>query len=112
LILQKANCTFQIVSNGTEALEALRNESFDLVLMDCMMPEMDGYEATRRLRSGEIPAATRIPIIALTANAGSEERGRCIECGMNDFVTKPIDRAALFSTLKRYLEPHDSGSSK
>jgi CheY-like chemotaxis protein len=71
--------------------------------MDCQMPEMDGYEATRRIRKLEKPFST-IPIIALTANAFKEDQTKCLESGMNDFVTKPVDSRTLETKLNRYLK--------
>ena len=86
--------------NGLQAVDAVKSGSVDLVLMDCQMPVMDGFEATRRLRE---PASgvldSRIPVIALTASAFQEDRQRCLEAGMSDFLTKPIDRVALAETL-------------
>jgi CheY-like chemotaxis protein/HPt (histidine-containing phosphotransfer) domain-containing protein len=89
-------------SNGLEALERLSQKSYDAVLMDCQMPEMDGYEATRRIRSGSIPGVpTRVPIIALTAHALPTDRAKCLEVGMDDYVSKPIDAASLQAALSR-----------
>ncbi|PID78726.1 hybrid sensor histidine kinase/response regulator [bacterium DOLZORAL124_64_63] len=99
-MLAKLGCEAVIVGNGREAVEAVAEGDFDVVLMDCMMPVMDGYEATCRIRSGEEEAAARrIPIIALTANAMSGERERCLETGMDDFVAKPVTRATLRQAL-------------
>jgi CheY-like chemotaxis protein len=71
--------------------------------MDMQMPEMDGVDATRAIRA--LPGTGRIPIIALTANAFNESRERCIEAGMDDFISKPVDPEALFATVLKWLEP-------
>ncbi len=90
------------VNNGLEALKALEEKCFDLVLMDCQMPELDGYEASRRIRAspGEV---RRIPIVALTAHALKEDLERCIEAGMNDTITKPFREDVLRQKLERWL---------
>ncbi|HEV7506024.1 MAG TPA: ATP-binding protein [Thermoanaerobaculia bacterium] len=90
------------VNNGLEALEALEDDAFDLVLMDCQMPELDGYEASRRIRAS--PGETgRIPIVALTAHALKEDLERCIDAGMNDTITKPFREDVLRQKLERWL---------
>ncbi|MDR1995647.1 response regulator [Azonexus sp.] len=88
--------------HGEQALARLRQEDFDLVLMDCQMPVMDGYEATRRIR-GELGRHT-LPIVAMTANALSGDRERCLAAGMNDHIAKPIDIAVLQATLAHWLD--------
>jgi PAS domain S-box-containing protein len=88
--------------NGALAVESVREGNFDLVLMDCQMPVMDGYEATRRIR--EDLGRRELPIIAMTANALAADRERCLACGMNDHIAKPIDIANLRSTLSQWLE--------
>jgi PAS domain S-box-containing protein len=90
------------VGNGLEALEALASEEFDLVLMDCQMPHLDGYEATEHIR--RLPGrVSQIPIIALTAHAIREELDRCLEVGMNDYITKPFRGEVLQAKLERWL---------
>jgi CheY-like chemotaxis protein len=91
-LLQRLGAEVQVAANGVEALQALRDANFDAVLMDCQMPLMDGYEATRQLR--RVAAGSRnsnIPVIALTAHALATDRAKCMEAGMNDYLTKPID---------------------
>ncbi len=91
------------VANGYEVLDAIRLISYDLVLMDCQMPEMDGLEATRKIRASQSMGQSNIPIIAMTANAMRGDRERCIEAGMNDYVSKPVAAPELFLVLRKWL---------
>ena len=102
-ILEGMGLEVEIVCNGREALEAVQGHDYDLVLMDIQMPEMDGYEATRQIRSES--RLQQLPIIAMTAHTMSGERERCLEAGMNEHVPKPIDPLLLFNTLSRWLKP-------
>ncbi len=97
-----AGATLRVVSTGAEALDALRDERFDLVLMDVQMPVMDGYEATRRLRLD--PRNARLPVIAMTAHAQPSDRERSLAAGMNGHLTKPFEARELFATLAAALE--------
>lgn len=100
-MLAKLGCEVLVASHGGEALEQLEQEPIDLVLMDCNMPVMDGYEATRRIRlNGRWP---ELPVIALTANALSDERERCRAAGMSDYLAKPFRREELASLLESWL---------
>ncbi len=90
------------VDSGLGALTALDRHSYDLVLMDCQMPVLDGYEAARRIRQRE-PAGEHLPIIAITAHALKEDREKCLAAGMDDFLTKPHSQAMLFQILDRWL---------
>jgi len=101
-VLHKMGIDSTIANNGKEALSALSgSQSFDMVLMDCQMPEMDGYEATHRIRNGEGGKEVRnIPIIAMTANAMESDRKACKDAGMNDFLTKPLNRTLLKEKLR------------
>lgn len=115
-VLAKDGFEVKIAADGSEAVQILNIESFDAVLMDCQMPTMDGYEATRLIRKAERKARAghRLPILALTANAMAGDREKCLFCGMDDFVTKPISFAGLYGTLSRYLQlplPLQSDSS-
>ncbi|MBO3274282.1 response regulator [Pseudomonas sp. Milli4] len=106
-MLQKLGCAVRVAGNGERALGILREEEFDLVLMDCNMPLMDGYEATRLIRnSGNWPD---LPIIALTANVLPEERERCRAAGMDDYLAKPFHRDELVAILERWVN-HTVGS--
>ncbi len=91
--------------NGAEAVEAYRQGSFDAVLMDCLMPEVDGFEATRRIRAHEAatPQGGHVPIIAMTANVLEGDRQRCLESGMDDYMAKPFKRRALHGMLSRWI---------
>ena len=103
-LLTKLGFDVAVAENGQEALDRLRGRSFDVVLMDCQMPVMDGYQATTRIRAGDAGAdRTRIPIVAMTANALAGDRDRCLVVGMDEYVSKPIDRALLLRALLQVL---------
>ena len=103
-ILEKLGCRADVAGNGNEALAALRRIPYDLVLMDCQMPEMDGFEASRRIRSGEAGRdRVRTPIIAMTARAMQGDREKCLASGMNDYIPKPVDPLVLAQVLERRL---------
>ncbi len=105
LLARKFGFQVDAVTNGLEAVEALRMNSYDLVLMDCQMPEMDGFEAVRQIRkTGSVALDPQIPIIAATANAMRGDRERCIEAGMDDYVAKPLKPAELLDAIKRNLK--------
>jgi two-component system, sensor histidine kinase and response regulator len=99
-MLQKFGCEVQITETGREAVEALDKGSFDLILMDCQMPEMDGFEATRIIRE----RGYTIPIVALTAHAVSGDRERCLHAGMDDYLTKPVRSEILAEIIKKWAE--------
>ena len=102
LMLEQLGHSIEIAENGRAALEWLAAEPFDAVLMDCQMPEMDGYETTRQIRSGKMRGINpSIPIIALTAYAMPADRTRVLEAGMDDYVTKPITKETLHAALSR-----------
>jgi len=99
-LLRRLGYTPQIVGNGLACMEALRRDNYDLVLMDCQMPEMDGYEATTRIRRGECGAHNReLRIIALTAAAMVGDRERCIAAGMTDYLTKPLQAPEIIRVI-------------
>jgi signal transduction histidine kinase/CheY-like chemotaxis protein len=104
-MLQSFGLEVILAQNGVEAVEACRRGTFHAVLMDCLMPELDGFEATRLIREHEAttPGKGRLPIIAMTANAMAEDRTRCLECGMDDYLAKPFRRRALHDVLARWI---------
>jgi CheY-like chemotaxis protein len=104
-LLESLGCPATVVPGGAQALELLQREEFDLVLMDCEMPELDGYETTRRARR---VLERRIPIVALTASSTSEDRQRCFDAGMNDILAKPFGKSALNDVLCKWLAPQPS----
>ena len=111
-MVQKLGYKADLVSNGREALDALSRRPYGLVFMDCQMPEMDGFEACREIRNADL-GGTRIPIIAITANAMKGDRERCLESGMDDYVSKPILPEEMFRVIDLQLAavgPAPSGS--
>ncbi len=110
-MIAKIGCDVVLARNGFEALELSARERFDVVLMDCQMPELDGFEAARRIRLREA-GLRRVPIIAVTANALTGDRDRCLEAGMDDYVSKPFTRAALRKALQRWIQarPEEPGT--
>ncbi|WP_145377046.1 response regulator [Symmachiella dynata] len=113
-ILSNAGYACQIVANGRQALETVRKDQYDLVLMDCQMPEMDGLEATRAIREYESENTNQeskaLPIVALTASALTGERERCLAAGMNDYLSKPLDPLRLIETIEAQLSQWDETS--
>jgi len=101
-ILKMWGCHFETAENGVVALEKIRNNSFDIILMDIQMPVMDGFETTKAIRQGD-PKYNKVPIIALTANATQKDFENCISAGMNDCITKPFTQEDLFQALTKYL---------
>jgi len=101
-MLDKAGHRADIVVDGREAVMALRGAPYDLVLMDCLMPEMDGFEAARAIRAAEGAMGRHIPIIALTASAMAEDRERCLAAGMDDYLTKPLTKRVLIEAVERW----------
>jgi PAS domain S-box-containing protein len=110
-ILKKLGLSADVASNGVEAIHSLESHPYDLVLMDIQMPEMDGIQATQKIRSSSSPFINRaIPIIAMTAHAQESDRAQCIDAGMNDYLSKPVYPMALADTLRRWL-PRQDGST-
>ncbi len=100
-ILQKAGCAVDTVDNGQDAIQQIRKKRYDVVLMDCQMPVMDGFEATTRIREMREPHCN-LPIIAITAHALKEDKDKCIEIGMNDYISKPVSRQDLIDMINKY----------
>jgi two-component system sensor histidine kinase/response regulator len=113
-ILTDAGCRVEVVANGAAAVEAVRRGGFDVVLMDCQMPGVDGFEASRQIRQLERDGGLtgHVPIIALTANAVQGDRERCIAAGMDDYVTKPIDPDALLAAVRAQIDRKDERAAK
>ncbi len=103
MLLEGAGLVVDTAENGLKAIELAGLERYDAILMDMQMPELDGPEATRRLRT--MPACAHTPILAMTANAFAEDRARCFAAGMNDFITKPVEPRYLFTVLLQWLRP-------
>ena len=108
-VLRNADVMVRVASNGVEALRALDAHVPDCVLMDCQMPVMDGFEATRRIR--ENPAWRTLPVIALTANAMASDRQRCLDAGMNDHLAKPVRQGEVLAMLERWIKPRTTPNS-
>src|SRR5690606_1876204 len=121
-MLAKMGLSADVVANGREALNAVREGAYDIVLMDCEMPEMDGFEATRRIRQWEEQTGRKpIPVIALTAHILREHRERSLAAGMNAHVPKPVEIGALGDVIARFTasadapapdSPHASGETR
>ena len=121
-LLEKLNCRIDVAANGLEAIEALKCLPYDLVLMDCQMPEMDGFAATRAIRdyekqviSGAVSPSLnssftrarskggRMPIVALTANVMHGDKEHCLEAGMDDYIAKPVRSELLYEVIERWI---------
>ncbi|MBB6055716.1 response regulator [Tolumonas osonensis] len=108
-MLEKTGCRLTIANNGYESLEKVQQADFDIVLMDVSMPGMDGLEATRRIRALGGKYQT-LPILAMTAHAFAHDREACLEAGMNDYLSKPLQREQLYSLLKKWTLSKDTGT--
>ena len=113
-ILSRMGCHVDLAINGKEAVSLARKQTYDIIFMDCQMPEMDGYEATRRIRDFEldnkVPENERVPIIAITANAMRGDREKCLEEGMNDYIAKPIDAGQVGQLIDKWRHKSNSTS--
>jgi len=103
--LEAASLAVDTAADGAKAVAMARKTTYAAIFMDMQMPNLNGLDATRQIR--EIPGYREIPIIALTANVCAEDKARCFDAGMNDFLAKPYDRNILFATLLRALSQHD-----
>lgn len=112
-ILSKMGYRADTVGNGIEALQAIENVPYDLILMDCQMPDMDGYTASEKIRENEKLEGKnkRIPIVAMTAHALKGDREKCLESGMDDYISKPFDTKTLISTIEKYLGENEIAQS-
>ncbi len=109
--LERLGLEVVIARDGAEALALAAQQPFDVVLMDCQMPRVDGFEATAELRRRQAPGARRLPIVALTANAMEGDRDRCLAAGMDDYLTKPYTRALIEQVLSRWLVPEQDAQA-
>ncbi len=103
-LLAKQGHSAMTVGSGREALAALEQQNFDLVLMDVQMPDMDGFETTKAIRAQERISKRHLPIVAMTAHAMSGDRERCLAAGMDSYVTKPVDASKLFIAIADALQ--------
>jgi len=110
-MLEKSDCHCEFAGNGREAVDAVRRSNFDLILMDCSMPEMDGYEATLLIRVFEKESGRHTPIVAMTANVQAGDEARCLEAGMDDYLAKPVTLGKLRLKLERWLPQRDDAAS-
>ena len=108
--LERMGCVVTVANNGKQGLDAVRGERFDVVLMDCQMPVMDGLDATREIRDLPAPAG-EVPIVALTAHAFPEEKARAFEAGMDDYTTKPVEYNSLRQAVIRWRAGRPLGAS-
>ena len=106
--LQKLGCQVEVARTGCEAVEAITRTAYDVVLMDCEMPEMDGYEATRAVRRREEGTLNHLPIMALTGHASDEEVQKCRQAGMDRVMTKPVTLTVLRANLQELLRQANS----
>jgi CheY-like chemotaxis protein len=105
LLLERMGFDAHVAANGIKAVEAAKRVHYGAILMDCHMPEMDGFDATREIRKHELVVGWHVPIIAVTALAMAGDRERCLEAGMDDYITKPIDRDLLAEKLNYWMNP-------
>ncbi len=111
-VLERCGFRAHVVNDGREALQALSTQHYDAVLMDCQMPDIDGYEATRELRRRESATGEHTPVIAMTAHAMTGDRERCLEAGMDDYIAKPVRSQTLNEVLRRWIDAADDGRSE
>ena len=106
-MLTRCGHILDIVHNGRDAVDAVQKTPYDIVLMDVQMPELDGLQATRHIRQLNCGESARVPIIAMTAHAMAGDRERCLAAGMDDYITKPVQRELLQQTVARWLGSRD-----
>jgi CheY-like chemotaxis protein len=110
-LLEPTSLAIECAQNGAQAVRmfSAQPDRYDMIFMDVQMPEMDGYEATRRIRSLAAARAKEVPIVAMTANVFREDIEKCLEAGMNDHLGKPLDLGEMFDKLRRYLPRRAAG---
>ncbi len=111
-LLTRAGYRVTAVTSGRQAVEAWQEHHFDCILMDIQMPEMDGYEAVARIREMEKDRSERVPIIAMTAHAMPGDEKKCLQAGMDDYISKPIDSRTLLALLARYVHGQGGRETK
>ncbi len=104
ILITKLGFIADVANDGSEALNMVRDQDYTLILMDCQMPVMDGFEATKAIRALETPIA-QVPIIAVTANVMEGQRDKCLAAGMNDYLPKPINKEVLGKAVDRWIPP-------
>ena len=109
--LSKMNIRAEVVNDGSEAVNVVQDKTFDLILMDCQMPVMDGYEATGAIRASEASSDVRNLIIAMTANAMDGDESKCLAAGMDDYLSKPVKLDKLRAVIEKWL-PHALSQEK
>jgi CheY-like chemotaxis protein len=109
-ILEKIGAHADVAANGREAFDMSGSVRYDLILMDCQMPELDGYDAARAIRQRE-GGGPRVPIVAMTADAMAGSRERCLAAGMDDYIVKPVRMEEVFDTLMRWIPPAGPSAS-
>lgn len=102
-LLELMECEVDIAEDGREALKLFEENEYDLILMDIQMPNLDGYEATKQIRAKEASSKKHIPIVALTANAMQGDEQKCLDAGMDSYISKPLDPQLLEEILKKFL---------
>jgi len=111
-ILEKAGHTVVLARTGHQAVNLWETEPFDTILMDVQMPDLDGFEATREIRKKEKQSGAHMPIIAMTAHAMSGDRERCLDAGMDNYISKPIHASTLLDLVSQYVKtPSHAGNS-
>ena len=105
-MLEPTKVNLVMATDGIEALKVLEGNRFDLILMDCQMPNMDGYECTQTIRANEVNTKAHVPIVAITANAYEDDKQRCLSVGMDDFVSKPVNTQGLYEVIARVINAH------
>jgi CheY-like chemotaxis protein len=111
LLLQRLGyCAVDVASSGVEAVDAAVTHSYQLILMDLQLPELDGFDATRQIRQAEAKSGRHTPIVALTAQAMEGDRERCLAAGMDDYISKPYNMQTLRDTLSRWIPAQSAAS--
>jgi len=109
-VLERVRCNVEIAANGIEAVQKVKADSYDIVFMDCQMPEMDGFEATREIRAFEEGKQRHVPIIALTADAMQGDKEKCLKAGMDDYINKPIKPVKIHDIIRKFVSDSARGN--